>query len=197
MSRTGRGEEKQIKGEVEAKVRDDGYKYVVVSAHDATAVAAAGAQTVNLGLIPYKRWRVVAFGFIVSTLAASTKTEETDFGLLLADVGDADADNIGRVQMCAVGGDQYVAGDMVMKVYEEQGKYGTTGLRTLAVDYGLQTPDVVENAVPPGIQVGVEFGKWQTKMAYIQVTNTGMTGSTAQMIPFVVLEVGHLNLAEI
>lgn len=193
MRGTGRGLIDEIGAGVQNELVKNGFKYLTVSAHDATAVAAGGAQTVNLGLIPYSRWRVVAFGFVVTVAGTSAKLEHTDFGMLLGDVGDADADNIGKVVMEITGGDEYAAGDMVMKTYVEQGYYNTRGERDSAGKYGLVAPDVVANAVAPAIHVGTEFGKWQTKMTYIQVTNTGETNSTAQMIPFVVIEVGKLN----
>ena len=111
---------------------------------------------VYMGVMPYKRWRGVACGFIVTLASLGGQDPEVEFGVEASDIG-ADADFFGS-GLTVPGTGTLVAGDVFI--------HDPAGF--------LQTPEPLHN-VGSGTSVlwydgGEQLNVWQDKVASITLT---------------------------
>lgn len=146
----------------------------VLSAGAATGNGAASASTVELGWVPFRHFKIVGVGALVTGNGATTKAEAFTVGMPAQDAGAADVDYFGKFAMDTTDGDQWTAGDII---YHGQ----------------FFTPDAEANAgtttySDPGSKAALN--KWMTKPMWLQATKSNVADSTATLLPFAIGIIG-------
>lgn len=132
---------------------------------------------VYLGIIAYKKWRVVGMGFhVYLNHGASEIAESIEFGNAKAGVDSVDNDAFGKVTQDIRNGKQWISGDMVF--------YGDSHMVTPAAqEYGGVSEWRVNETY-----VGRLFNVWRTRPAMIRLTKVNVTGSSATVRGLMLIE---------
>lgn len=148
-------------------------QYDIIMGCVETGNGASAISTVNVGLVPYKLWRVVGMGFIVTTKGASTVAEKVEFGQLTAS---ADTDAFGTCAQDTTADDELEVGDMYFK----------------SADQGVSLVDFpawANAGTPTFAEGGAQLGVWQTTPQMLTISKTNVASSTATVVGFYVVEV--------
>ena len=148
-------------------------RYELVMGSEATGNGASAIGTTHVGFMPYKLWRVIGEGFIVTTKGASTVAEKIEFGQLSAS---ADTDAFGTCAQDVTAGDEIEVGDMYYK----------------SADHGVDIVDIPAwaNAKTGTFAAGgAQLGVWQTTPQMLTVSKTNVGSSTATVVGFFIIEV--------
>lgn len=155
------------------------HNIVVLSAMD--VFGAATNCTVNLGYVPYKRWKAIGAGFLVTTNYSDAGVEETCFGTLASDADAAlDADAVLLITETSVADKAFQAGDMI---YHGDKRAIPTP----------ETPSDGATVVYTTVE-GAYWNTWQTKQCYLTAGKVTTSGDSGIALAFVVLEVDNINI---
>lgn len=156
----------------------DMHNIVVLSAMD--VFSAATNCTVNLGYVPYKRWKVIGAGCLITTKVADSEPEEFTFGTLASDADEVtDVDAVVLLTCCDLTSIGWQVGDMIY--------YGDKR--------AIPTPEEPEDGATCTITAteGAYWDTWQTKQCYLTAGKITTSGDTGIGLAFVVLEVDDMN----
>lgn len=153
--------------------------YILLLNETESGNGASADSTINLGIVPFKKWRVVEIGFHVMTNGTSTIAELIHFGIGLSDIGAADTDFFGICTQDVTAAKQLAAGDMVSRA-------GLSQLNTLDAPANAGTHSWTAGS-PDGFKV------WQTKAAGITATKKTVASSTATIMTWALVEIDKLS----
>ncbi len=152
-----------------------GHRFEFIRGVNPTTNGAASAGWTRLGVISYKRWRVVDCGFYIPTSGASTVAEEAHFGLEGCDIASDDSDYFAKCVQDITAGKNWATGDMLSLINPSY----------------LAIQDVETNAGTHIWTQGIGFNVWQTKQGAIACVKGNVASSTAQIIGWVLIEIGN------
>jgi len=147
-------------------------KYEIISFHRAAGDVRLGQNHIGYSeVVPYKRWRVVAYGFVVTEAGVSTENPVVQFGLKYGDYM-VDTTRYGHITQDVTANKHFSAED----VYIHDPK------NLLAAALPLETGGVPVRSPGSGY-----FDEWHIVTAVLEVTRPN--DHTLTVIPFMLLEV--------
>ena len=169
---------KEIEDTVRGRLRKM-HNIVVMTAHD--VFGSATTCTINLGYVPYARWRVIGAGVLITTKVADDEPEEFTFGTLASDADAVtDVDAIVLLTCSDLASIGWQVGDVMY--------YGD--------DRAIATPDEPADGATCVITAteGAYWDTWQTKQCYLTAGKITTANDTGIGIAFIVLEVDDMNI---
>jgi len=146
-------------------------KYELISFPCSNGMLIAKNNSGKSGVIPYKKWRVVAVGFVVTTGGVSTEDPTITFGSSYGDIG-AVTKRYGQVKQDVTGNKEFDAHDVYIK--DPTGVLGTASALGGA-------------GTPVWTAEGAKLGVWETAANVLQIGRAN--DHTLTIVGFMLLEV--------